>query len=307
MPLAPSVSQTPMDNTELDAYAAAGGVDMADITPDGQALAADTVYEMNAKFKLGPLMRIALWAINKGRTLVNAANGWLQLDGGGKVPDALLSANVAMLNAANTFGSNGTPLNQTMIIAAGANGFKIREGFAGGPYDRFSVSLTAGHITEVRTDGSYYGANMILSGSAQFNGGITLYNNLFTAGLGVPAIFARGRVTGQVAAAAAIATFTPAADGTFEICGNVLVTTVGTINATMTCTYTDESNTARTLTLPFTLLAGTQTTAINAAVPYHGVPVKIRAKAATAITIQTVGVFTGAPVYNAEADIKQVA
>ncbi len=140
------------------------------------------------------------------------------------------------------------------------------------------------------------------------SGLLTRYNNLATAGTGIPYIVASGRATAQTALAASIATFTPAADGSFLIGANVNVTTSTAFTFTMTCTYTDEGNTARTQTIPFVQIAGTPLTSITnvtGAGPYEGIPVRIRAKAATAITIQTVGTFTTVT-YNAEADITQV-
>jgi hypothetical protein len=141
---------------------------------------------------------------------------------------------------------------------------------------------------------------------------LTSYNGIPTAGWGAPVIVGYGRVLAQAAANAAIAAYTPAVDGSFEVSANVLVTTATTHAFTLTCAYTDEGNTARTLTLTFGLVAGgVATTSIaNAAgaVPYHGVPVTIRAKGGTAITIASAagGTYTTV-VYNAEAVIKQIA
>jgi hypothetical protein len=88
------------------------------------------------------------------------------------------------------------------------------------------------------------------------------------------------------------------------------VTTATTHNFTVTCAYTDEGNTARTLTLSFTLVAGGAfTTAVanaNGAVPYMGIPQHIRVKANTAITIATTGTFTTVT-YNVEGLIRQLA
>lgn len=118
-----------------------------------------------------------------------------------------------------------------------------------------------------------------------------------------------GRSTAQTAAVASVAAYTVgAADGTFEISANVLVTAATLHNFTVTCAYTDEGNTARTLTLPFSSLAGTIATAIanaGGAVPYEGVPLHIRAKASTAITIATTGTFT-TTTYNVEGMIRQM-
>ncbi len=146
-------------------------------------------------------------------------------------------------------------------------------------------------------------------GGTNLNGQITTYATVATAGLGVPVIYAQGRVAAKTnALSGTLATFTPAADGAFEISGNVLVTTSTTITMTMTCTYTDEGNTSRTQTMPFVLVAGsaivTSITTATGNVPYNGIPLHIRAKASTAITIQTAGTVTTC-VYNAEAKIVQ--
>lgn len=139
-------------------------------------------------------------------------------------------------------------------------------------------------------------------------GKTTTYSNVTTAGWGVPAIYGAGRATAQTAANASVSTYTVgAADGSFEVSANALVTTSSAENFTITCTYTDEGNTSRTLTLNFQTIAGVMGTAINfsnGAVPYEGVLVHIRAKASTTITIATTGTFTGAT-YNVEGIIKQ--
>jgi hypothetical protein len=119
-----------------------------------------------------------------------------------------------------------------------------------------------------------------------------------------------GRATAQTAANASVATYTlGASDASFEISANVLVTTSSAEAFTVTVDYTDEGNTARTITLNFQLLVGTIGTAINfanGAVPYEGIPLHIRCKASTAITIKTAagGVYTGAT-YNVEGIIKK--
>lgn len=117
-----------------------------------------------------------------------------------------------------------------------------------------------------------------------------------------------GRATAQSAANASVATYTlGATDATYEVSANVLVTTSSAEAFTVTVDFTDESNTARTATMNFQLVAGTIGTAINfanGAVPYTGLPLHIRCKASTAITIKSVGTFTGAT-YNIEGVIKQ--
>lgn len=142
-------------------------------------------------------------------------------------------------------------------------------------------------------------------------GQVSKYNGITTAGGGVPAIYGQGRQTGRAAAFASVATYTVgAADASFLVWANVLVTTATTHSFTVTCAYTDEGNTARTLTLSFSLVAGgaMTTTIANAAgaVPYQGIPIAIRCKASTAITIATTGTFTTV-LYNVEGFISQVS
>ncbi len=147
---------------------------------------------------------------------------------------------------------------------------------------------------------------------------LTVTNNVVsidgvaTAGrFGVPVIVAYGRSAGAIAAVASVATYTvDAADGSFEVSANVLVTTATVHNFTVTTAYTDEGGTARTLTMTFSPLAGVLGTLNvingNGTVPYHGAVLHIRAKAATSITVATVGIFTTV-VYNIDAVIKQTA
>lgn len=132
------------------------------------------------------------------------------------------------------------------------------------------------------------------------------YQGIVTAGWGVPAIYGAGRLTGQSAAVASVATYTVgAADGSFVVSMNLLMTAfvAGTISGVVT--YTDEGGNARNLTLTFSSVGGTLSTTPGAAGAFEGVPLHIRAKAATAITCTTtVTVFTGT--YNVEGFITQV-
>ena len=127
---------------------------------------------------------------------------------------------------------------------------------------------------------------------------------------GVPNIVAYARVTAQAAANAAIVTYTVgSADGTFEISANVNATVVTVLATTLTCTYTDESNTARSMIFPVQQLAGSfiAAGAITATGAWETPVLHIRAKAATVITILTsAGTFTGVT-YTAEGIIKQIA
>lgn len=153
--------------------------------------------------------------------------------------------------------------------------------------------------------------NISFNGVSNTLGKVTNYGTVNTAGNGLAAIVAQSRVTGQTGAKSSLVTFTPSADGTFVIQANILVTTATNHSFTMTVTYTDEGNTARTVTMPFVLVASpsTITTSVvsaNGAVPYMGLPLTIRAKASTAITAQTTGTFTSV-VYNAEAVFSKLA
>lgn len=145
-----------------------------------------------------------------------------------------------------------------------------------------------------------------------FAGPLALLGGITTTGVvGAPAIVAAGRpATGQTAAVASVATFTVgAADASFEVSANVLVTTATLCNFTVTVAYTDEGGTSRTLTLQFSTLAGAFVSAIvntGGASPYEGVPLHLRCQAATSITIATTGTFTTVA-YNVEGIIKQMA
>lgn len=139
---------------------------------------------------------------------------------------------------------------------------------------------------------------------------VSSYNGTATAGAGVVSIRAAGRVTAQAAANASISTFTVgAADGSFEVSGNVNVTVSTALATTLTCTYTDESNTARSMILPIQTLTGTFVAggAITGVGAWESPVMHIRCKAATVITILTsTGTFTGVT-YTAEGIIKQTA
>lgn len=158
------------------------------------------------------------------------------------------------------------------------------------------------------------GTSALPFAAAYLGGNIEKYNNVTTAGYGVPAIYATGRVTAKTnVTSGTIATYTlPAADGSFLISANVLVTTSTTHNFTVTCTYTDEGNTARTFTFGFVQLSGgtllTAITNITGAGPYESPVYQIRCKASSTITILTAaaGTYTGV-VYNAEGLIQQTA
>lgn len=176
----------------------------------------------------------------------------------------------------------------------------MAQGFAS---DRSPVRTTG---TPTNTQIAVFTDSRTLSGVSS----LTTYNGVATTGWGVPAIYGTGRSTARTAAVASVVTYTVgASDGSFLVSANVLVTASTTHNFTVTVSYTDEGNTARTLTLPFAQLAGTLVTAITnvtGAGPYEGMPLHIRCKAATAITMATTGTFTSVT-YNIEGTIVQIA
>lgn len=136
--------------------------------------------------------------------------------------------------------------------------------------------------------------------------GLTMSGTSLTADTGLV-----GRSTAQTAAITSLAAVTVgAADASYEVSGNILITTATTHSFNMTCAYTDEGNTARTVTLNFSTVAGAISNAAitNAAgaVPYEGVPIRLRCKASTTITLATSGTFTTVT-YNAEGMIRRIS
>ena len=94
----------------------------------------------------------------------------------------------------------------------------------------------------------------------------------------------------------ALPTFTTAgADSTYVISANININSVTLASFQMTCSYTDETNTARTLILNFSQINGTfvqtLTNALGAGA-YEGVPLHIRTKASSTIIFATTGTFT---------------
>jgi hypothetical protein len=271
-----------------------------------------------------------------------------QINGGGYVPSFAIGANAApSLGAINTSGAilqlpSGSAANPPIEYGPTGGGF-----FYDG--NNIGLAAGTGQVARVKSGSINLGTSVVLSwanaamptsatdiGLARNAAGVlevdnatagtyrdlqlrnlsmsglnTNYNGVATAGLGHPAIYGYGRQTGQTAADASVATYTlGASDGSFLISANVLVTTSVTHTFTVTCTYTDESNTSRVLTLTFSQLTGTLLTAITnvtGAGAYEGVPLHIRCKASTTITIATAagGTYTSVN-YNVEGAITEV-
>lgn len=221
------------------------------------------------------------WIRNDGSNTVFSTNvGSLYFGYGGNTSKNLNFGN----NGSSVIISGSAPSNSLNVISSGNVGIGTPS-----PASLFSVGSTSQF--QVSTSGN-----------------IVNINGVATAGIGVPAIRASGRFTAQTAANASIATFTPTADGSFDISANVLVTTSTLHNFSFVCNYTDEGNNARVLTITFTNLGGTLLTAITntgGTVPYEGLTTRIRAKGGTSITLATTGTFTTVT-YNVEGTVAQV-
>ena len=159
------------------------------------------------------------------------------------------------------------------------------------------------HTHQITTSALGTPAAVALAGA---RGASTLLPRFDHAHKGVVSI-SDGRQTAQTAAIASLLAFTVgAADGLFRVQGNANITTFVAGSFNMTVTYTDETNTSRTLTLNFSSLTGTLGIAITGAGPFEGIPTVIRCKASTTITVATSGTFTSLT-YNAEAMLEQLA
>lgn len=243
----------------------------------------------------------------------------------------MLSAFLAQLWAgAVTYPIGGTSvtetssgvLTQTSNPTSAAAGYRILNG-AGPEYGAMLWNTNFFNVGTVINGGTARNTRVISASTSVLlatssgdsyvftNAGIIRVAGLVTVGVGTNATVAAGAPVAQTAALPSIATYTVGAtDADFEIGMTILVTTATTHTFTAECAYTSTDNTARILTIPFTLLAGTQTTSItntNGAVPYLGVTTRIRAKSATAITLRTQAAGTYTTVtYNATGIISQL-
>ncbi len=239
------------------------------------------------------------WAGAPSRgTNVTAGNpwcGWFAAGGGG--------GNVRIDGSLYFGGISGTVIagsTTTTGITGGAGNMTITAGTGA------SRTLTL----QTTTSGS--AATTFLSGDASQNTTISKkissYNGVTTAGFGSVIVVAAGRVTAQSAANASISTYTlPATDGSFEVSANMNVTAATALATTLTCTYTDESNTARTLIFPVTQLSGSFIAlgAITGTGAWETPVLHIRCKASSTITILTSTGTFNTVTYTAEGIIKQ--
>ncbi len=148
------------------------------------------------------------------------------------------------------------------------------------------------------------------NGDLQFNSTgnrISVYSGVVTAGFGAPAIFGSGRVVGSSTNETGVATYTvwPSGDGSFLVSANVKMSSYFNGSVQVHVNYTDEDNTATDLILNFNNASGTILNSLGANGVFAGIPIRIRAKASTAISVDAI---VGSPgfIYNVEADITQV-
>jgi hypothetical protein len=208
-------------------------------------------------------------------------------------------------------GRNGST-NPMLQISTGTNnavtGLNVTGAASGGGLAIATISSIANENLTLDAKGTgTISLASVSTGGVVIGTTISSYKGVSTAALGIPSIYGYGRFTAQTAAVVSVASYTNgAADGSFLISANVNITsfTAGTFNTTVT--YTDETNTSRTLTLNFSSITGTLGIALAAAGAFEGIPAHIRVKASTAITIATTGTFTSLT-YNVEGLITQIA
>lgn len=146
----------------------------------------------------------------------------------------------------------------------------------------------------------------------------TITNNVLTSSrtinipdtTGIIGVARYARFTGLTAAGSGIGNQTVGAvDSSYVVSANVLITSSTTYSFTVVCNYTDEGNTARQAAFSFSNVAGTISTLIvntGGAVPYMGLPLHIRCKAGTSLSVQSLnGTFTNV-IYNIEAQFVQI-
>lgn len=226
-----------------------------------------------------------------GNIVYDYANGWLYYDSGtifisvndGELRDAF---GVASLNASQrkAYDPTGAIVMMDWNMVQNASAF-LSFDTSGNPFFTQSIHAQSNvYVTNFLNVATLNASSVVGTDAAK---------NLIS--IAAPTIAANVRGTGKTAAFSLGAYTVPAVDTTFMVSANVLVTSSTAFSFTVTCTYTDESNTSRVLTLNFSQLTGTFVTTLTnvlGASAYEGVPVQIRCKASTTITIQSTGTFT---------------
>lgn len=209
-------------------------------------------------------------------------------------------------NLANCVNYPVSQLSGTLSVAGGGTGATTLTGLLQGngtsAVTAITNSTTVGQTLRVTGSNTYGWGALDLADADAVTGSLPYGNG----GRDV----VTGRVTAQTAAVASVATLTVGgADASYEISGNILVTTSSAEAFSISVDYTDETNTARNAIIPIIRASTgawiTQTISATGAVAYPGGHVQIRAKASTAITIKTSGTFTGCT-YNVEGRIERI-
>lgn len=201
------------------------------------------------------------------------------------------SSTILTNNAAVTIGQGGTGTGSTLtgLLLGNASAFTA------------ITSSTTGQIPRVTGANTFAFGALDLANSSAVTGVLPFANG----GMDIVS----GRATAQTAANSSVATLTVGgSDASYIVSANILVTTSSAENFNGQVTYTDEGNTSRTVNMAFSDLGGTLSPIVrfsNGAISYSGVPLHIRCKASTSITIKTAGTFTGST-YNVEGRIVKI-
>ena len=163
--------------------------------------------------------------------------------------------------------------NQALIVSGGTAAWAAIPNSIAGTANQITASAATGAVTLSLPSA------VTLPGSLALTGKISTYNNIATAGGGVPATYATTSTSPVVlVGATTILTYTPAAAGLFMVLVSVEASTATTLNS-LTVTYTDQtSNAVTTQTLATSVVIG-----LNAAFTYC---VLCSAKTSTAISVQ---------------------
>lgn len=275
------------------------------LLPDGSAVAPSLAFANDPSTGFRRPSSGVVNFVSAGTDGIQFTGNALQiLNNGGSIQFGATAGNADLAifrDAANTLAlKNGTNPQQFNIYGT-TTGSKQLQLSHNGTNAVIDTSATSGLLSLAPTNATSVAIGKLVSS----------YNGVTTSGWGMAAVqSAAAPLTGQVAAVASVTAYTVgAADGTFEVSANVNVTAATTAAFGVVITYTDETNTPRSLTLPMAQLAGTfiaSITNVTGTGPYEGAIVTMRAKAATTITVTTAGTFTSV-VYNVSGTIKQVA
>ncbi len=170
--------------------------------------------------------------------------------------------------------------SQVAILGKGASQLNLFSSSGADP--GVGLDFATASVLKIRTTAQTGDASIQFAALTQ-SGKTTTYNNVATAGLGIPAVYGIDNRTGLTGADGAATTLytTVAANNIFRISADIFATAAVTGTATYTITWT-ENTTTQTMVVTATAIntLGTQSNLI-------------RPDNATAITSQLTGVFTG--------------